>query len=137
MTLTCAADDGTMTSITGDQGSVVFTPANEDSYLYENIGCQAAKTNGLNALSFYVLGPAGGEINVEIQTSASCSESNYTSFYYTITNLTGSDQTVVIPLELFTRSKQATVSGTALNARLAKSYWILESNHAEGLWETK
>ncbi|KAF7519966.1 hypothetical protein G7054_g12924 [Neopestalotiopsis clavispora] len=104
-------DDGTMTSITGDQGSVVFTPANEDSYLYENIGCQAAKTNGLNALSFYVLGPAGGEINVEIQTSASCSESNYTSFYYTITNLTGSDQTVVIPLELFTGANLDAIRG--------------------------
>ncbi|ETS87407.1 hypothetical protein PFICI_01235 [Pestalotiopsis fici W106-1] len=104
------SDDGTMTSISGDQGSVIFTPGN-DSYLYENLGCQAAATNGLNALSFYVLGPVGGEINVEIQTSASCSESNYTSYYYTITDLTGSDQTIVIPLASFTGANLDAIRG--------------------------
>ncbi|KAI4598590.1 hypothetical protein KJ359_003003 [Pestalotiopsis sp. 9143b] len=95
------SDDGTMTTISSEVGSVIFTPKDDNSYLYENIPCQAATTNGYNAISFDVLGPAGGEINLEIQTSANCSDSAYTSYYYTITNLTGADQTVVIPLQSF------------------------------------
>lgn len=99
--LTYFQDDGTMTTISSEVGSVIFTPKDDNSYLYENIPCQAATTNGYNAISFDVLGPAGGEINLEIQTSANCSDSAYTSYYYTITNLTGADQTVVIPLQSF------------------------------------
>ncbi|KAF2748604.1 carbohydrate esterase family 4 protein [Sporormia fimetaria CBS 119925] len=94
------SDDGSMTSISASGGILSFTPK-ASSYFYENIPCQAASSDGYNSLQFTVKGPAGGSITLEIQTKSSCSASTYTSHWYGVTGLTGSTQTVTIPLSSF------------------------------------
>lgn len=65
------------------------------------MSCQTATTNGYDAISFSIKGPAGGSVSLEIQTTASCSKTAYTSQYYTVSGLTGAVQTVNIPLKSF------------------------------------
>lgn len=93
------SDDGTMTSITAVPTSkkLTFTP-NSSSYFYTTFACKNTVTDGYNALTFPIKGPAGGSVTVEIQTkSGGCSASAYQSYFFTVTGLTGSTQTVTIP----------------------------------------
>lgn len=99
-----------MTSISASAGSLTFTP-NVNSYFYETVACQSAGTEGLNAISFSLQGPVGGSVALEIQTSTSCSDSSYTSYYYTITGLTGSLQSISVPLSSFTGADIDAVRG--------------------------
>lgn len=109
-TLISSLDDSTMTSVSASGGFLTFTP-NANSYFYETLACQATKTDGLDAVSFSLQGPAGGSANLEIQTSESCSASVYTSYYYTVPELTGSLQTISVPLSSFTGANLDSVRG--------------------------
>ncbi|KAK8020204.1 hypothetical protein PG990_005342 [Apiospora arundinis] len=94
------SDDGSMTSISVVDGSLAFTPK-ANSYFYETFTCTKAKDEGYNAVSFSVIGPAGGSASLEIQTKSSCSDSAYSSSFFTVSGLTGSMQTVTVPPQLF------------------------------------
>ncbi|KAH8879000.1 glycosyl hydrolase [Thozetella sp. PMI_491] len=95
------SDDNTMSSISAASGTLTFTPK-ANSYLYENLPCQTAKTSGYNAVSFSLQGPAGSSITFGIQACKSCSTTKYTDYYYTLSGLSGTPQTIVVPLSSFT-----------------------------------
>ncbi|KAK4674831.1 hypothetical protein QC763_124070 [Podospora pseudopauciseta] len=93
-------DDGSMEFIAAGTGQVVFTPKDTTSYFYESFECQPAVTNGYGGLQFTVEGPAGASFALELQTTSSCSanDGTYKSHYTIIENLTGSRQTINVPL---------------------------------------
>jgi hypothetical protein len=98
------ADDGTMAYITSSPangGSVTFVPKTQESYFYESFVCRAAATEGYNAISFTLTGPVGGSVAVELQTKATCSDTNYTSSYNVLSGLTGTRQQITLPLDSF------------------------------------
>ncbi|KAK4661018.1 hypothetical protein QC762_124070 [Podospora pseudocomata] len=96
-------DDGSMEFIAAGTGQVVFTPKDTTSYFYESFECQPAVTNGYGGLQFTVEGPAGASFALELQTTSSCSanDGTYKSHYTIIENLTGSRQTINVPLDGF------------------------------------
>ncbi|ORX95872.1 glycosyl hydrolase [Clohesyomyces aquaticus] len=96
------SDDGSMSSISAAGGVLSFKPkATASSYFYETFDCQAASTNGYNSVQFSLKGPAGGSLTLEIQTQTSCTATTYTSKFVAINGLTGSTQTISIPLSNF------------------------------------
>ncbi|CAD0090948.1 unnamed protein product [Aureobasidium vineae] len=94
-------DDGTMTSARVANGKLSVMP-DANSYFYETFACQAASSNGYNALNFPVKGPAGGSSTLEIQTKSACSAKAYQSYFYYVSDLTSITQTVTVPLSSFT-----------------------------------
>ncbi|KAF1814576.1 polysaccharide deacetylase [Eremomyces bilateralis CBS 781.70] len=94
------SDDGSMTSISASGGTLTFKPKS-GSYFYETFACQTASTNGHQAISFSIKGPAGGSLALEVQSKTSCSASSYNSAYSFVSGLTGSTQTVTVPLSSF------------------------------------
>lgn len=90
-----------MSSIAAAAGKVQFIPKDSGSYFYESFSCQQAITTGYGGISFTLQGPAGGSVALELQTSASCNANDtgsYTSSYNIISSLTGSQQTINLPL---------------------------------------
>ncbi|KAK1778553.1 hypothetical protein QBC45DRAFT_393287 [Copromyces sp. CBS 386.78] len=90
-----------MSSIAAAAGKVQFIPKDSGSYFYESFSCQQAITTGYDGIQFTLQGPAGASIALELQTCASCNASdtaNYTSSYNVISSLTGSQQTIDLPL---------------------------------------
>lgn len=102
---------------------VTFT-AKANSYFYTTFACEQATTGGYNAFTFPIKGPAGSSFTIELQTSTSCSTTAYTSYYTTLTGVTGSTQTYTIPLSSFT--------GANLNAIQSI---LFESFSVNGAWE--
>ena len=90
-----------MTSASALNGKLSIVP-NADSYFYETFACQAASSDGYDAISFLVKGPAGASFTLEIQTKSSCSASAYQSYFHQVSGLTGVSQTISVPLSLFT-----------------------------------
>lgn len=87
------------TSISG--GTLTFTPnTTETSYLYEQIPCTSASTQGYDLLSFAIKGPEAASVSLELQTQTNCTTgvNTYSSFYYTVNGLSGSLETVTVPL---------------------------------------
>ncbi|KAG9562628.1 polysaccharide deacetylase, partial [Aureobasidium melanogenum] len=94
------SDDGSMTSASVANGKLSVVP-NTDSYFYETFACQTALSNGYYALMFSVKGPASGSFTLEIQTKGACSADAYQSQFYTVSGLTGTTQTINVPLASF------------------------------------
>ncbi|KAF2201015.1 glycosyl hydrolase [Delitschia confertaspora ATCC 74209] len=110
------SDDGTMSTISASAGTLSFKPA-AGSYFYETFACQAATTNGYSSVQFGIKGPAGGSLVLEIQTQASCSATTYTSYFYTVSGLTGAAQTITVPLSSFSGA-----NGNAVTAFVWSSF---------------
>ncbi|KAK8106159.1 hypothetical protein PG999_009518 [Apiospora kogelbergensis] len=95
------SDDGTMNSTSVDGGLLTFSPSETvESYLYEQFGCTAALDQGYNILSFDIKGPAAASVSLEIQTQPNCdpATTEYNSTYFTINGLTGTLETIQVPL---------------------------------------
>ncbi|PQE05690.1 glycosyl hydrolase protein [Rutstroemia sp. NJR-2017a BVV2] len=119
------SDDGTTVNLKADTANkkVTFT-ASTSSYFYTTFNCEKATTDSYNAITFPIKGPKGASVTVELQTLSSCSATSYSSYYTTISGLTGSTQTVTIQLSKF--------SGANLNA-ISGLLW--ESFSTAGAWE--
>ncbi|KAK5658225.1 hypothetical protein OQA88_2200 [Cercophora sp. LCS_1] len=93
-------DDGSMTSIAASAGQVVFVPKDGNSYFYESFPCVKASSSGYSAIQFSVQGPAGSSLALELQTAANCNPETegWKSSYNIVSGLTGSRQTVTVPL---------------------------------------
>lgn len=119
------SDDGTTIGLQADtvNKKVTFT-SQASSYFYTTFACEKATTDGYNAFTFPIKGPAGASFNIELQTSTSCSTTAYTSYYTTLTGVTGSTQTYTVPLSSF--------SGANLNAIQSI---LFESFSINGAWE--
>ncbi|KAL7271522.1 hypothetical protein RUND412_005714 [Rhizina undulata] len=96
-------DDDSMESISTTGTTINLTPETDgSSYFYTTFPCLAATTEGYDAITFPFRGPAGSSVTLEVQTSASCSATAYSSHYFEISELTGALQTVTVPLSSFT-----------------------------------
>lgn len=92
-----------MNATSTDGGVLTFTPNNiEVSYIYEQFNCLDVLAHGYNSLSFNIKGPEAASVSIELQTVSECSAEDYQSFYYTVDGLSGSLQTVNIPLNSWT-----------------------------------
>ena len=88
-----------MSSIAASAGQVVFVPKDATSYFYESFPCIPAQSSGYSGLQFSVQGPQGSSFALELQTAASCDAAdNWKSSYNIVDSLTGSRQTVTVPL---------------------------------------
>jgi peptidoglycan/xylan/chitin deacetylase (PgdA/CDA1 family) len=74
---------------------------NANSYFYETFECQAASSNGYDAITFLIKGPAGASLTFEMQTKSACSADAYKSYFYPVSGLTGTTQTITVPLSSF------------------------------------
>ncbi|KAI1452744.1 carbohydrate esterase family 4 protein [Annulohypoxylon moriforme] len=93
------SDDQTMNSTSIDGGILTFTPNNIDvSYIYEQFTCLDGTAQGYDSLSFNIKGPEAASVSIELQTVTDCASEEYQSFYYTLDGLSGSLQTINIPL---------------------------------------
>ncbi|KAF3066563.1 polysaccharide deacetylase [Daldinia childiae] len=93
------SDDQTMNATSTDGGILTFTPNNIDvSYIYEQFDCLDTVALGYDSISFNIKGPEAASVSIELQTVAECSSTEYQSFYYTLDGLSGSLQTINIPL---------------------------------------
>ncbi|KAI2472459.1 carbohydrate esterase family 4 protein [Annulohypoxylon bovei var. microspora] len=93
------SDDQTMNATSTDGGILTFTPNNiEVSYIYEQFTCLDSVAQGYDSLSFNIKGPEAASVSIELQTVSNCSATEYQSFYYTLDGLSGSLQTINIPL---------------------------------------
>ncbi|KAI1205808.1 carbohydrate esterase family 4 protein [Annulohypoxylon truncatum] len=88
-----------MNSTSTDGGILTFTPNNiDDSYIYEQFACLESIAQGYDSLSFNIKGPEAASVSIELQTVSDCASEEYQSFYYTLDGLSGSLQTINIPL---------------------------------------
>ncbi|KAF2672371.1 glycoside hydrolase/deacetylase [Microthyrium microscopicum] len=91
------SDDGSMSSIGSVAGGALSVTPKQGGYFYESLGCQAARSEGYDALQFVIQGPVGGSVGIELQTQPSCSQATKTSYYHTVTGLTGQKQSFTVP----------------------------------------
>ncbi|KAI1497886.1 hypothetical protein F5X99DRAFT_432625 [Biscogniauxia marginata] len=106
------SDDATMNSTNTDGGILTFTPNNIDvSYIYEQFECLDTIAQGYNSLSFSIKGPEAASVSLELQTKENCTSEGYQSFYYTVDGLSGSLQTVDVPLSNWVEANLNSVIG--------------------------
>ncbi|KAI0409482.1 hypothetical protein F4802DRAFT_145661 [Xylaria palmicola] len=94
------SDDATFNSTTIDNGRLTFIPSQKDvAYLYEQFDCVDTTSLGYDSISFTIKGPEAASVSLELQTKAGgCAATEYQSHYYTINGLSGSLETINIPL---------------------------------------
>ncbi|KAK8028951.1 glycosyl hydrolase [Apiospora marii] len=95
------SDDGTMNATSVDGGILTFTPSETvESYIYEQFGCTTALAQGYDTLSFDIKGPEAASVSLEIQTQPNCdpATTEYNSTYFTIDGLSGTLETIQVPL---------------------------------------
>lgn len=93
------SDDATFNSTNTDGGILTFVPQNKDtSYIYEQFECVDAVTLGYDSVSFSIKGPEAASVSLELQTTNNCSSTEYQSSYYTVNGLSGSLETINVPL---------------------------------------
>ncbi|OTB01103.1 carbohydrate esterase family 4 protein [Hypoxylon sp. CI-4A] len=92
-----------MSATSTDGGILTFTPKDIDvSYIYEQFNCFDSIAQNYDSLSFNIKGPEAASVSIEIQTVSDCSGAEYQSYYYTLDGLSGSLQTINIPLNSWT-----------------------------------
>lgn len=122
------SDDSTMKSISAKNGVLSFASKSKDeSYFYETFSCQAASTNGYNSLQFDIQGPSKESIFVELQTKASCSDASFNSYGTQVTSLTGSKQTISIPLSQFSGANINAITGLVMSQFSTGATWQLSN----------
>lgn len=110
-----------MASASAANGKLSVVP-NADSYFYETFTCQAASSDGYNAITFHVKGPVGASFTLEMQTKSACSVSTYQSYFHQISGLTGVSQTIRVPLSAFTGANVNAVTSGCLEWFLCSVY---------------
>ncbi|KAI0444284.1 hypothetical protein F4803DRAFT_261377 [Xylaria telfairii] len=104
------SDDATFNSTNTDNGLLTFVPSQKDlAYLYEQFECVDTATLGYDSVAFSIKGPRAASVSLELQTKDNCSAAEYQSHYYTVDGLSGSLETIVVPLSSWTG---ANINGT-------------------------
>lgn len=103
-------DDGTLLKASAPGSVLSFTPK-ASSYIFESFPCETTQSSGYSALQFMVLGPKGGELSIELQSKASCSETSYSSKYVSLPNLTGNLQIITLPWNQWPGANGDAISG--------------------------
>jgi peptidoglycan/xylan/chitin deacetylase (PgdA/CDA1 family) len=89
-----------MTLASAANGKLSVVP-NANSYFYETFECQNTSSNGYDTITFLVKGPASASLTLEMQTKSSCSADAYKSYFHSVSGLTGTTQTITVPLSSF------------------------------------
>ncbi|KAI0538070.1 hypothetical protein GGR58DRAFT_318522 [Xylaria digitata] len=93
------SDDATLNATNTGGGILTFTPNHQDtSYIYEQFECVDTDALGYESISFTIKGPQAASVSLELQTQANCSATEYQSYYYTVDGLSGSLETITVPL---------------------------------------
>ncbi|KAI0875960.1 hypothetical protein GGS24DRAFT_488877 [Hypoxylon argillaceum] len=93
------SDDATLNSTNTDGGILTFTPKKQEtSYVYEQFECVDAAALGFDSVSFTIKGPEAASVSLELQTKADCAATEFQSYYYTVNDMSGSLQTITVPL---------------------------------------
>ncbi len=100
-----------MASIAATNGVLRFTPKDVNSYFYETFRCTQARTQGYGGLQFTLTYPAGADFTLELQTKSNCNAANYTSEWFAISGLTGTQQVVTLDLGVYETSNIDAISG--------------------------
>jgi len=100
-----------MASIGANNGILSFVPKDTNSYYYESFPCVKTKTEGYGGLQFTITYPAGSAFTLEIQTKSNCNNAQYTSEWFTIAGLTGTQQVVTLDLNVFGGSNLDAIVG--------------------------
>ncbi|OAA68339.1 Glycoside hydrolase/deacetylase, beta/alpha-barrel [Niveomyces insectorum RCEF 264] len=106
-----ASDDQSMASISAANNVLKFTPRDGNSYFYESFPCVQAKSQGYGGLQFTITYPAGTDFTLEAQTRTSCNAANYTSEWFTISGLSGTQQVVTLDLNVYETSNLDAITG--------------------------
>ena len=125
-----ATDDGSTTNIKADIANkkLTFTSKGPStSYFYSTFNCQAATTNGYTSLTFPVKGPAGSSFSIELQTKTACSATTYKSTYFQVSGLTGSTQTITVPLSSFSGANPNAINAFLFSGFATNSAWEIGS----------
>lgn len=113
-----------MASISASGGILSFTPKS-GAYFYETFPCQALQTDSYTDIQLEIKAPvSGAAFTAELKWASSCSATTTTKTSFRVTSLTGSWQTVRIPLSSFT--------GANLNAALSL---VIESFSSTQQWQ--
>lgn len=116
-----------MSSISGSGGVLNFTPKS-GAYFYETFPCQALQTNAYTHIQFDIKSPASGaSFDAIIQYGSSCSATTYTESTFKVTNLSGSMQTLRIPLSSFAGANLNTVTAIVFGGFSTNSQWQLDN----------
>ncbi|KAL3424054.1 hypothetical protein PVAG01_03335 [Phlyctema vagabunda] len=117
------SDDSTTTNLKADtvNKKISFT-SKSGSYFYTTFSCLAATTNKYNAFTFPIKGPVGAKVTLELQTSSSCSTA-YKSYTFDVTGLTGSMQTITVPLSKFTGANPNAIQGLVFGTFSINGAW--------------
>ncbi len=100
-----------MASIAASNGVLSFTPKDANSYYYESFPCVQAKSQGYGGLQFTLTYPAGSSFTLETQTRDSCGATNYTSEWFAVSGLSGTQMVVTLDLDVYTTSNLDAIIG--------------------------
>lgn len=100
-----------MASISASNGILQFTPKDANSYFYETFPCTQASSQGYGGLQFTLTYPAGTDFTLELQSKTNCNAANYTSEWFAISGLTGTQQVVTLDLGVYETSNLNAISG--------------------------
>lgn len=120
-----STDDGTCTNLKADTANkkISFT-STASSYFYTTFSCEQAPTDKYNAITFPIKGPAGSQFTVELQASSACTANAYSSYFTTLTGVSGQTQTYTILLSSFSGANANAIRGL-----------VFESFSKVGDWE--
>ncbi|TVY78501.1 Peptidoglycan-N-acetylglucosamine deacetylase [Lachnellula suecica] len=118
------SDDGTCTNLKADVANkrITFT-STASSYFYTTFTCEQATTDEYNAITFPTKGPAGAQFAIELQTSSTCSTNTYSSYFTTLSGVTGTTQTYTVPLSAFSGANVNAIRGFVFQAFSKNGAW--------------
>ncbi|KAF6809574.1 polysaccharide deacetylase [Colletotrichum sojae] len=120
------SDDGSMASMSASGGILSFTPK-AGAYYYETIPCRSLNADSYTHLVLDIKAPASGAaFTVQLTTAASCPATTGTKTSFRVTGLTGSSQTVRIPLSSFGGANLGAVVSVVIESFSSTQQWQLD-----------
>lgn len=121
------SDDGSFTSVVASTANkrLSITPK-AGGYLYTNVPCTSATLAGFTGITFPIKGPAGASFNFELQASSGgCGATGHTSYYTSVTGLTGQTQTITVPISAFAGANPAAIKAFVWSGFSGTAAWEL------------
>src|SRR4051812_7939200 len=116
-----------MASISGSGGVLRFTPKS-GAYFYETFSCRALQSNTYTHIQIDIKGPASGAaFDLVLQYASSCSSTTISESTFRVTNLSGSLQTLRIPLSSFGGANLNAVSAIVFGTFSSNAQWQLDN----------
>lgn len=115
-----------MASISASDGILSFTPKS-GAYFYETFPCQALQTNSYTHVQLEIKAPvSGAAFTAQLKWASSCSATTNTKTSFQVTSLTGSWQTVRIPLSSFAGANLDAALSIVIGSFSSTQQWQLD-----------